>query len=312
MINNKILSGILATALVSAMASCSIFKGTGGNSSGAGSGVKPAVVTPAPSQAEPSVTAPEVQDNIAGTPVTKAATAESPASELANKLNGEWTIVEAGQYKIDRDEEMPYVNFSEADGRFYANNGCNVVNGNFTFKDADMVAFSNVITTRMYCPDVNFENAINLVLADGNAVKAKIERKGNENYLRLYDSAGNKVMTLRKHNLEVLNGQWNFSTLDGQKVGLDGVNIFFDSEENTVHGNTGCNYFNGGITFDAQKPNSLSFMQMAVTMRMCENSDIERKMLVALEQTATYSIDGKTLTLYDEKGQPVATLTREK
>ncbi len=310
MTSNKIFGTIMSMALVCAMASCSVLKGK--DKAQAEPSQKPAVEAQAPAQPTQASPAEAEVENIAGTPVAKPASSAAPGSRLINQLNGEWLIIEAGQYKINRDEEMPYVNFSEADGKFYANNGCNLLNGNFRFKDADKVEFANVISTRMYCPDVKFDNAINLVLSDGKAFTAKLETKGNESYMHLYDASGSKVMTLRKHNLEALNGEWDFATIDGQKVGLDGVDIFFDVAESTVHGNTGCNYFNGGITFDPQKANSIAFMQMAVTMRMCENSDIERKMLVALEQTTTYSIDGKKLTFYDDAGHEVATLTRSK
>lgn len=260
-----------------------------------------------PSAAAANVAAPV--ENIAGTPVTQAASSASPASQLSGKLEGEWLIVQAGKYKISSDGEMPYVNFSELDGKFYANNGCNVLNGNFLFKGADQVEFSNVISTQMYCPDIKYDAAVNTVLSDGKLVGARVETKGNETYLYLAGENG-AAMTLRKHNLEALNGLWKFVKLDGKKVEVDGVNIFFDISELTVHGNTGCNYFNGGITVDPQIANSVSFSEMAVTMRLCENADVERQMLVALEEASTYSVSGKTLTLYGDNGQEVATLTR--
>jgi len=306
--SSKIVGGLLSATLVWALASCSATKGTG-KAPVPGTGKTEAVVQ-APQQPAQPVQTPQGSENIAGTPVNQSALSGSSMSQLAGKLNGEWVIVEAGKYKISRDDDMPYINFSESDGKFYANNGCNIVNGNFLFNGADKVTFSNIISTRKYCPDVKFDNAINAVLADGNSVTARIEAKGNETYLYLANNAGKSVMTLRKHNLEALNGQWMFSTLEGKKVEVDGVNIFFDIPEQKVHGNTGCNYFNGTITIDSHKPNSISFSQMAVTMRMCENSDTERQMLVALEETSTYSVSGKTLRLFNSKGHEVATLTR--
>lgn len=305
--SNKILSGLMAAAMICAMASCSSTKKTGKTSAPAPAPSQEETVAPVPAQHP--VKAEQTGGNIAGTPIDRAASSGSPASQLANKLNGEWIIVEAGKHKISRDEEMPYVNFTEGDGKFYAFNGCNVLNGNFLFKGEDEILFSNVITTQQYCPDVKFDMAINSILADGAAVSARVEKVGNETYLYMASSGGAK-MTLRKHNLEVLNGLWKFSTIDDQKVGIDGVNIFFDIPEQTVHGNTGCNSFNGGIAIDPQKANAISFSQMAVTMRMCENSDVERQMLVALEETVTYSVDGNTLILYGDRGQKVATLVR--
>lgn len=304
--SNKIFGALLSAGLLWAMASCSASKSTGKVSPAPAGGAS----TEAPAPQPPAPSRPAQSSNIAGTPVNLAAASASPSSVLIGRLNGEWVIVEAGKYKISRDEDMPYVNFSEADGKFYANNGCNVVNGNFLYEGADRMAFSNVITSMAYCPDVKFDDAISAVLADGKVVTAKVAAQGNETYLYLTDAAGAKLMTLRKHNLEVLNGQWRFTTLEGKKVEVEGVDIFFDIPELTVHGNTGCNSFNGGIIIDPQKANSISFSQMGVTMRMCENADTERKMLVALEETSTYSVSGKTLRLYNDKGHEVAVLTR--
>lgn len=304
----KIFGAIMSVGLVLAMASCSASKRAGKvPAPDTGKTEAPAPVQDKPERPEQNRQEPV---NIPGTPVSRSASSGSATSVLAGKLNGEWVIVEAGKYKISREDDMPYINFSESDGKFYASNGCNIVNGNFLFGGVDKITFSNVISTRMYCPDVKFDSAINAVLADGVTVTASVETKGNEAYLYLSDNAGSRLMTLRKHNLEALNGQWKFTRLEGKAVDVEGVDIFFDVPEQKVHGNTGCNYFNGSISIDPQKPNSISFSQMAVTMRMCENSDTERKMLVALEETSTYSVNGKTLHLYNDKGQEVASLSR--
>lgn len=305
--NSKTLTTILASALVlMGAASCSTL---GSKSKKATTEtVKPQ--TEAPSKQKPAVNTQLPVENLNGTPVEQAAASVAPNSALVNSLNGEWIITEAASYKISRDEDMPYVNFTEADGKFYANNGCNVLNGNFLFKGVNQVTFSNVISTMMYCPDVKFDHAISSVLQDGSVVTVTIETKGQETYMQFRNSANKVLMTMRKHNLESLNGLWKFQTIEGEKVEGKGLNIFFDIPELSVHGNTGCNYFNGTIVIDPQKPNSISFSQMGVTMRMCENADLERTMLVALEETASYGLDGNKLILYDLSGKKLATLNK--
>lgn len=227
-------------------------------------------------------------------------------------LSGEWLIMETDGYEIILDEDYPYVIFSETEGRFYAYNGCNMINGDYTFKEGKSLAFSNVLSTMKLCPDIPYEASITKVFSDGNSVSIKIEKDGNESYLYLYDSNRQQLMKLRRHNLEIINGQWAVSEIEGEEVDGDEVNIFFDLPELKVHGNTGCNYFNGIITPDPELPSSIAFSQMAVTMKSCPNQEIERLMLVGLEETATYSLlnNNNTLLLKDENGKTRLKLTR--
>lgn len=227
-------------------------------------------------------------------------------------ISGEWTIINAGGQNIHLDEGMPYLIFSDAEGRFYASNGCNYLNGDYTYSPEDgEICFSNVVSTMADCPDIDFETSISVVLNEGVCVKSKITEEGRETYMSLMSNSGDKLLTLRRHNLEVANGQWDVVSIDGSNIDSDGLNIFLDIPELKIHGNTGCNFFNGSIQIDPEEPSAIAFTQMGVTMRMCENSELERKMLVALEQTTSYSIkDQDILVLKDISGKEVMKLRR--
>ena len=142
-----------------------------------------------------------------------------------------------------------------------------------------------------------------------------MEKKGRETYLYFLRSgsaaSSTPVLTLRRHNMESLSGQWQVKEVNGVKDGADEANIFFDIPELRVHGNTGCNYFNGEIRIDPNRRNSISFSQMGVTGRLCENSEFETAMLVALEQVSTYSLSGDNLELLDLSGRKLMTLHRD-
>lgn len=228
-------------------------------------------------------------------------------------VDGEWIIMSAADKKIRQDDNMPYVIFSDVDGRFYANNGCNVLNGDFAYDQANAsLTFSNVVTSMAECPDVTYQQDINVVLNDGVTVKISIEEKGRESYMQFKSAAGDMLMSLRKNNMEVLNGQWDVAEIDGKKINVEGVNIFLDLPELSIHGNTGCNYFNGKIEVDPFTASSISFTSMGVTMRLCENAEIERRMLVALEQVTGYRLkDRNTLILVDSSGKTLLTLNRD-
>ena len=237
-------------------------------------------------------------------------------TRLAAALHGEWVIVAAGKTKIERDEDMPYINFDTNDGKVYAFNGCNYLNGSFSTPSESSIVFRQMISTLRMCPDASFQYDINTAIREDEPVEVKMEKKGRETYLyfmRPGKTSASSVpeLTLRRHNMESLTGQWQVVDVSGEKDGAEEANIFFDIPELHVHGNTGCNYFNGLIRIDPNRRNSISFSQMGVTGRLCENSAFETAMLVALEQVSTYAVSGDNLELLDLSGRKLMTLRRD-
>lgn len=226
-------------------------------------------------------------------------------------LNGEWMIKAVGSTAINVEENYPYIHFVSADNAFYASNGCNVLNGVFTVADGNKMTFHNVLSTMKYCPDTPFEQKINAVLADENTVSLRYESIAGEGYLYLNNARGQRVMTLRKPGMDFLNGNWRVVEINNEDIDNPEMTIFFDIEERRVHGNTGCNYFNGEIFLDPVNANSLSLSKMGVTRRMCPNADDERKLLVALEDIAiAISGDDSTALLTDASGHTAVKLVR--
>lgn len=232
---------------------------------------------------------------------------------VASPLDGEWFIVKVANKQINADTDIPYVIFSDAEGRFYAFNGCNYINGEFEYNSSSStLKFSQVVTTLRDCPDITYLKDISTVLNEGVTLKTKIENRDQESYLYLYTNGNEPLMTLCRHNVDALNGQWEVESIGSMEVDGSEINIFIDIPERSVHGNTGCNYFNGAILIDPDVPSSISFSQMGVTMKYCDNADTERKLLVALEETDAYSLKGKdTLYLNDSQGNRLITLKRK-
>ena len=240
---------------------------------------------------------------------TTTQTAKPSAKALdETALAGEWTIVAVGSTQITDREEMPYINFDN--GRFYGSNGCNVLNGSYRIA-GNKIAFGGVASTMRYCPDVPFEHDINVVLADGTSYPVKIENTGHETYLYFLSGNGHKLLTARRHNMGFLNGQWQVTSIDGQPVDDDECNIFFDIAEGRVHGNTGCNYFNGNIFINPDRSNAIELSNMGVTRMACPKTAQETAMLVALEETASaIQGSGDRVMLLNKDGKQVITLTR--
>jgi len=241
---------------------------------------------------------------------TQAPTPESGSSDISKAIAGEWVVTAVGTKVITTEDDLPYFTFVPADGKFYGNNGCNTVNGSYKLTPAGMISFSNVLSTMRYCPDVSYDSDINAVFNDKNTVATTFKTVGNEAYLTL-SANGRQLMTLRRSNMDFLNGQWRVSDINGTAIDDEEANIFFDIYEKKVHGNTGCNFFNGAIMFDPAVANSISFSGMGVTRMACPKGDQERNMLVALEEASTVVRGGKdTVILLNSSGKGVITLKR--
>lgn len=243
------------------------------------------------------------------------ATAQRPADKntapTVNTLTeGRWTIASVGDKQINLEDEQPYVAFDK-DGRFYASDGCNILNGNYNMDPKGNMTFGQVLSTMKYCPDVDFAPAITAIFGDGRTVTTDCRRIGQDTYLYIKDG-GRTLATFRRHNMEFLNGAWTITSAEGKTIDDEEANLFIDIAELKVHGNTGCNYFNGTIYIDPSRSNAIDFSNMGLTRMACPKSDQERAIMVALE-TATSAIAGKnadTVLLLDAKGKELMTLRR--
>lgn len=225
---------------------------------------------------------------------------------------GEWQVTKAGVYTVDDEDNMPYVVFDPSAGRFYASDGCNIINGDYALRTDGVMTFGHVMSTMKLCPDVEYATAIAGAFRDDSRLTVDTRRIGRETYIVFRDAKGTEVLTIRRHNMEFLNGNWQVTSIAGKESDDPECNIFIDIRSLKVHGNTGCNYFNGELFIDPARANAIDFSKMALTRMSCPSVARETAMMVALEQ-ATTAIAGKnnsTVMLLDEKGRQVMTLKR--
>lgn len=310
---NKIPSILFAAvALGASVSSCSVFESITGKKSESSSTVRGSQATEVGTEtsekssreklaediaksddaATPRVMPPVVvtpQPAVSPEPAVPAKTFEH--SGIAKEIAGEWTIVQVGSTVIDRDENMPYVVFVPSEGRIYANNGCNTLNGDYSI-EGDEVTFHHVACTMRLCPDVTFDHEINTVIADDTPVRVKITEVGTESILEFVTSTGKTLMRLRRGNLEFLNGQWEIVEVSGLGKPVDTATVFFDITDLKMHGNTGCNFINGEIYLDHRMANAVDFSNIITTMRMCPHPEQQTAILVALEETESAISDG--------------------
>ena len=274
------------------------------------SGAAATQVSPAPAEQPTVAPGPESQatDSAAANPNVAMLTMNT---RLARDLGGQWSIVMVNGVTIDRDEDMPYITFEPSSAAFYANNGCNTLNGAYSVDANDVVTFYNVLSTLRYCADVEFDNMINTIVTDNVSTKLRMSEVGQETFVDFLGEGGKTVMRLRRGNLEFLNGQWIVESI----VGLDKLevpaDVFFDLTELKLHGNTGCNFVNGDIYLDHRRSNAVDFSNMGTTRMACPYTHQETAFLVALEQTASAISDGNDkVMLLDTAGKELMTLKR--
>lgn len=255
------------------------------------------------SKAKTEVSTPAAPDGKSSPELTRTTT---------SALAGEWQIIKVGDEKVDVVDDMPYVNFDVATNAFYASNGCNLINGAFKV-DGSKIELTNVLATMKMCADMKQADAISGVLSDGHSYTVAYQKRDGVDYLNLNDRPGHAVMKLRRCDMNFLNGEWQIAKIGDRSYDNPEMNVFFDIPAGKVHGNTGCNYFNGEIYHDPTVPYSVNFGQMATTRMACPDNSAETSFLVALEQvTAGKLADNNpdVARLTDAQGNVLLTLKR--
>lgn len=114
---------------------------------------------------------------------------------------------------------------------------------------------------------------------------------------------------------QALAGEWSIVSVDGQPVTSTEKVPFigFNTAEKRVSGNSGCNLMNGSYEAQAGK---ITFGRMMSTMMMCPDMETERKVLKAVEEVKTYSIENPkdkpaVLHLSNAEGKSIITLEKK-
>ena len=112
-----------------------------------------------------------------------------------------------------------------------------------------------------------------------------------------------------------LNGEWTITGAMGSSISESNGNrpvINFDTENNRVSGQSGCNRFMGGFTFNGEGKNSISFSPVAATKMMCPDIETEQKIYQALESAKKIQKNSSTsIVLRSENGKSVLELSRD-
>ncbi len=239
------------------------------------------------------------------------ASAQPSAVPNESQVDGEWTLF-AVKGKQIKGDNRPVIILNTADHRLYGNNGCNVINGDFAVGKGSSLTISNTLSSMALCHDAPYESVINEGL--GKVRNYNVSRRGHEYYLEMTDANNRSLFTWRKHNMEFINGSWTVKEVDGNKwPDNNDAKMVIDIQEQSIHGNTGCNLLNGKLLIDPDKSYSIQFEDIATTRKMCEPEVMKREVafLVALEKVE-YARKGKnnTIIMTDKENKPILVLKR--
>ena len=235
---------------------------------------------------------------------------EIAITDPANQLYGEWDIVMLRNKKKVYTRERAYLYLDFAGGnKVYGNNGCNTINGTFQLSGNNL-KFNDFISSGESCHNVTNEKTIMHALADTR--RFTLEAQYNAQYMNLMNSKGNVVLVLKRHNLDAMNGAWLIKEIDSENVSDLNMRVVIDAEMQTIHGNSGCNIFNGIITLDPTKDMAIQFEDLhSGDNDECEEIDSETDLLLALERTESCKrINQQEMALLDNKGNIVIVLQR--
>jgi heat shock protein HslJ len=108
-----------------------------------------------------------------------------------------------------------------------------------------------------------------------------------------------------------LNGTWLPQTLLGDSLDKKTTppDLTLHTAKMLVSGFNGCNQYNGKIT--ALTDSTIEFKNLATTRRVCPDMRLSERFDKVLSSTAKYTLQGSDLTLYNEKGNVVATFSKK-
>lgn len=234
------------------------------------------------------------------------------ATKADDSLAGHWYIKTVGSITLRsiEDEEWPFIEFVPTEARFYGNDGCNIINGSYKTGASHTLDLSNIATTMKMCAGDSLAYPIANALNDTRSFATSGAADGST-ILSLRDAAGRAVMTLRKSDIDFLNGAWQVVAVNGKEIHVEDARLVFDVDANTVSGNAGCNRLRGEIARNPQVSSSVQFSNLATTRMTCPDIETESALLIALEMVTTARRGAhNTVDLLDAGGHSVVRLSR--
>ncbi len=194
------------------------------------------------------------------------------------------------------------------DGTFAGSTGCNRIAGTYA-QDGTALTMTPGPMTRKACAGP--------VAAQEAAIVAALPLVASftvETNLVLLDSSGTALLTYAPGMSTLAGSSWQATGINNGKEavvsqeGTENVTLTFGTD-GTVSGTGGCNTYSGPFTTSGA--DQITIGPLAATEMACPEPamEIEQMYFAALDNVATYQIDGTTLTLRDADGATQAAFT---
>lgn len=256
---------------------------------------------------EADVVLPRDRETIAEKPTINPYT---PEEIKKGTIKGDWAIETVNEKPVVG-EKAPYLKFVPTEKRVYGYNGCNYLNGPYNYNPADStLSFGDMASTMRLCDKEGLTDyELNLALSEVKRYTWDV--KDYNYYLYFFSEDGRQVMSLMHQNFDFLNGTWLVRQIDETVVNDPEMKIVIDVDEGKIHGNTGCNLYNGAMEIDMEEANSISFSAIALTRMACPDANHETELVVALEEVSSAKpVSPSEVLLFDSTGNQVLRLTR--
>lgn len=235
----------------------------------------------------------------------------TPEEVKRGVVKGDWAI-ESVNGKDAVGEKAPFIKFVPSEKRIYGSNGCNVINAAYQCNPADStMRFGDIASTMMLCHKEGLTDVeINQALAQTRYYTWSVA--DSNYYLYFFDATNHEVMRLMHQNFQFLNGTWRVTRIGETPIDVAEMKMVIDVDEGKIHGNTGCNIYNGSMEIDMEQANSISFSGIAMTRMACPPGvTYETEFIVALEDvSAAKPVSPTEVILYDDAQKEVMRLQR--
>lgn len=234
-------------------------------------------------------------------------------------INGDWFITRAGNMDLASEgSNMPTMGFAAIAGKagnvvnYYAYDGCNYNSGSYTFgTDGSVRRMGEPISTMKFCGDSPYEMAV--ITGINSVTHYSVTHEADSYELYFKNQTGDTLLTLRKSNIDFINGAWTASLIGGESVPESAdIKLVIDVACKTIHGIAGCNTINGKINIDNNSGNAIGFSDIISTRMTCPDIDTESTLLTALATIVAVrpGSTSREAVLLNALGEEAVVLTR--
>lgn len=206
-----------------------------------------------------------------------------PITDERAQINGEWNVVDIKDVPVNLPAgSRAYLQFDVDGGMIYGNTGSNAINAFYTLRD-NRINISNLLVTKM---DGGYFQYVerDLLKALNEVTSISLVMLGETEFMEMRNKHRDIVITLRRQNLDFMNGPWLVKTLNGVNIVDRDIKLVNDIDMLTVNITSGCNIINGVITIDPFKEFAIEYEDLKSSHHQCPNIDTETRLLIALEE----------------------------